>query len=87
MASTPPRHSSGGQSGFGLLLAIAAFAVSFFLWADAQAEETAPAPEGPVRLSETDEGWDFEAVTNRNRAPVRHAMLETRVRDRERRLW
>lgn len=56
MASADPRHSSGGQAGFGLLMAVAAFAISFFLWADAQAEETEPVPDGLVRLSEIGEG-------------------------------
>ena len=62
MASAHTSHSSGGQAGFGLLLAIAAFAISAFLfWSDAQADTLASTSdpqrvEGLVRLSEISEG-------------------------------
>ncbi|MCR9267979.1 MAG: VIT domain-containing protein, partial [Alphaproteobacteria bacterium] len=62
MASAHTSHSSGGQAGFGLILAIAAFAISGFLfWSDARADTLAEpadprAIDGLVRLSEMQEG-------------------------------
>jgi hypothetical protein len=42
MASTHRRPASGSQGGFALVLAIAAFTASLFLWADARADTALP---------------------------------------------
>lgn len=44
MESAHGRHVSGSQGAFALVLAIAAFILSLFLWADARAD---PLPDAP----------------------------------------
>ena len=60
MAAARSHRSTGGQGGFALMLALAAFTVSLFLWSEARAETRDPAeparPDGLVRLSEIEEG-------------------------------
>ena len=55
MTSTRHRRGSGSQGGFALVLAIAVFIVSLFLWAEARADTPAPPDAGLVRLSEMEE--------------------------------
>lgn len=50
------RNAAGGQAWFGLIIAVATFAASLFLWSDALADEAPATPEGMVRLSEINEG-------------------------------
>lgn len=57
MTSSRTRNAAGSQAWLGLMIAIAAFAATIFLWSEAQADTLDPAtPEGMVRLSEVNEG-------------------------------